>query len=583
MACIIEIAFLRDADEQFLRNQAMTITSNASGILAKPLWAQDKQNISNIIDQYNNFEQVIKIIVLDKKDQVIASYARKSPQSNFSRKKDIYYQGSLVGRLQIHFSRTIPDKQNKYLFIAVITLIGLLVTCLFTTIFVLRNFLHKPFMQIINSMESIGNGKKIKDLPPPPQIDLSKIVKQTNVMAKAILDREENLKDQQQRLMQINNAITWLTKASSIGELIRAAAEVLLNISNAKTCTFSPNEDTQIDLLIDKIVPFSIEIDRAHTPTSDKKIMIKNFNISLHSKILGFFELQGNHERSEIFEQDIPAIISLLEELIAKLQVIKVNMMNLAEMKIAQSVQEGMLLATSPNSKNVDLAFLYLPMDKIGGDWFRVWSSPDNENYYLMLGDVTGHGVGSGLVTTAVNGTLQTLEYLVKEKRLNFEINPENIMDTLNHLLKSISGSSKLHMTCVVAKLSVATNELSLCNAGHTFPLIVKNEDRKTQVFPLTRHQQPMLGEEFSKDFCYKSAKYSIAGGDYLLLYTDGLMEAQDENRQAFSRSFIRMLKHMDNINSADSFKVAINKKLEDHCQDTGIKDDICLAIMKKV
>ena len=91
-----------------------------------------------------------------------------------------------------------------------------------------------------------------------------------------------------------------------------------------------------------------------------------------------------------------------------------------------------------------------------------------------------------------------------------------------------------------------------------------------------------MLGEEFSKDYKYKSARYSLVNGDYVLLYTDGLMEAQDSNHRAFSRSFVRMLKHLDNVDNADSFKTAIRDKLNLHCKGVGLNDDICLVIMKK-
>ena len=582
IACVIEIAFLREADDQFIRNQAKTITDNASGIIAKPLWSLDRKNIASIIDQYNNFEQVTKIVVFDKNRKAIADYTREPSEHSFSLTKDIYFRDQFVGSMEMYFSSKIPAKQKRYLFIAMITLLGLLLICLLTTVIVLRRFLHKPFKQIISSMESITSGKEVKNLSPPPQKDLSQIVKQTNIMAKAIKDREKTLKDQKQRLEQINNAITRLTKASNINELIRTTAEILLNISTAKTCTFSPNQEAHIDLLSEKISKFSVGQDREVKSINDNEAVTRNYEITLNSRLLGLFELHEGVALNDIFEQDIPTIISLLEELIAKLQVIKINMMNLAEMKIAQSVQEGMLLTTLPSSNEIDLSFLYMPMNKIGGDWFRVWRSPDSEHYYLMLGDVTGHGVGSGLVTTAVNGALQTLEYLVQEEKLNFELHPENIMDTLNHLLRSISGNSKLHMTCVVAKLSVTNNELSLCNAGHTFPLIVKNEDRTAQLTPLTKHQQPMLGEEFSKEYQYKSARYSLVNGDYVLLYTDGLMEAQDNNRRAFSRSFVRMLKHLDNIDNADSFKTAIRDKLNQHCKGVGLNDDICLVIMKK-
>lgn len=575
LACILELSFLKKTDEYFLKNQATTITDNITGIIAKPLWELDRDAIASILDQYDNFEQVISIRVLDEHNKLIANFSKKSVQPQFSHQKSIYYDKALVGKLEVDFSATIPSKQKTYTVIALLTLVGLLFTCLFTTIFVIQYLLRKPFLQIISRMESIASGKAAQDLELPPQTDLAQIIKQTNTMAKAISNRER-------RLTELNNAISSLTRATSVNDLIKVAGEILLNVSAAKLCSFTPHEDAQIELAINKFTSISVKSDDYDPSVHNDLTAKQTFQINYNSRILGYYDLVDCGKGPEAFVHEITTIVSLVEELIAKLQVVKLNMMNMAELKVAQSVQEGMLLATSPDINQVQLAFLYKPMSRVGGDWFRVWSSPDEEHIYIMMGDVTGHGIGSGLVTTAVNGALQTLEYLVKENQLNFSLKPENIMDTLNYLLRSISGSSNLHMTCIIAKISVKTDELTLCNAGHTFPLIINSIDATT-VTALTKHQQPMLGEEFSKDHRYQSARYLLKDQEYLLLYTDGLLETQDNKKQAFSRSFVRTLRNMDKISGPDNLKQTIDSKLSAHCQDVGVQDDICLAILQKI
>ncbi|NRA44781.1 MAG: SpoIIE family protein phosphatase [Oligoflexales bacterium] len=580
-ACLIEIAFLRKADQHFLKKQAQTIIENASGVIAQPLWALDTQVIASIIDQYNNFEQVNKIMVLDENNNAIASFVRKQSNSGFFLRKDVIFKKANVGSIQIHFSKTIPEKQENYALIALLTLIGLLSICLITTAFVLKKFLSKPLNDVISKMESISSGQKARILSLPPQSELSNIAHQTNIMADAISNREENLRNQKLRLIKINDAITSLTKASSISELIEASVEILLGVSGAKSCIFYPKPEVQLDYSVDKLLPFSATAGDTHEGLTEPTIELK-LELGIQSKTIGTYKLSGSRGNEEVIRRDLTTIISLIEESMTKLQNIKANMMNLAEMKIAQTVQEGMLLSDQSATPELDIAFLYQPMNRIGGDWFRVWSSPDATDYYFMMGDVTGHGVGSGLVTTAVNGTLQTLEYLVNENSLKTGLSPENIMDVLNHLIGSISGSSSLHMTCVVAKLSLKKNELRLCNAGHTFPLILENTNKEVHITPLTKHLQPMLGEEFSKDFKYQSAQYTIKNEAYLLLFTDGLLEAQNEQRQAFSRRFIRILKQMHDVADSEGFKQAINEKLTEHCQNSGLNDDICLVVVKK-
>ena len=580
LACLIELLFLGNIDKQYLKNQSSTIIKNASRVIASPLWSMDKQSIEKIIDQYNNFEQVNKIFVFDENQQVVTSFTRLLSSQDLIQRQDIYHNGSIVGHLEMHFSNKIPAKQKSYLIITLITLIGLLIICIFTTMLVLKYFLNKPLKDIIINMETISSGKKVKRLELPPQNELAKIVSQTNELAIAVFDREQSLENQKLRLVNINKLITTLTKASSLHELIELSASALSSLSKARVSKFKPHEANLRTLNMEGI--------KALTKTNNEpqlrgvQVTHLSFDLMSQSKIIGTFELIDITSDPEISKQDIPTIVSLIEELIDKIQVIKINMTNLAEMKIAQSVQQGMLAPPRQGSMKVDLAFLYKPMNKIGGDWFRVWASSDNKNLYLMMGDVTGHGVGSGLVTTAVNGTLQTLEHLAKGHTLNIELEPENIMNTLNNLLESISTQSNLHMTCVIAKISLTSDTLSLCNAGHTFPLILKGVGTPPQISPLTKSQQPMLGEEFSKGYKYKSVRYSFNRDEYLLLFTDGLLEAQDENKQAFSRRFIRLLKQLDVTDNSHDLKNIIDEKLSDHCQNVGLKDDICLLIIKK-
>jgi serine phosphatase RsbU (regulator of sigma subunit) len=242
-----------------------------------------------------------------------------------------------------------------------------------------------------------------------------------------------------------------------------------------------------------------------------------------------------------------------------------------------------MLLDESRLPANAAISFHYEPVLRVGGDWFSVIESRDGNSLYMLLGDVTGHGLAQGLVTTAMAGALSVVEATIREGEGGTLTRPSQIVTQLGNVVRKLAGKSNLRMTCVAAKLDFRTMQLLVCNAGHTFPLrLHQRPGEKIKVESLAKNQQYMLGDDSPEIEAheYTDAVYEFHKDDLLLFYTDGLTEAVDKEGRAFNRKFHRHFGRMEEARSVQQLRDDLLKLFKSHVADVPVKDDICLLIV---
>ena len=159
------------------------------------------------------------------------------------------------------------------------------------------------------------------------------------------------------------------------------------------------------------------------------------------------------------------------------------------ELKMAQRVQQGLLMVESPNIEGVNIAKKCIPADNIGGDFYSFISndfdsmspmerSPGiikyvhNENKYLgiVIGDVAGHGVSSALIMALSAGLFSEIG-----KRYS---SPKKILEAANlDLMRYIENSQVTHVTAFYGVLNISTLEFHYSRAGHPNTLLQRNND----------------------------------------------------------------------------------------------------------
>jgi len=156
----------------------------------------------------------------------------------------------------------------------------------------------------------------------------------------------------------------------------------------------------------------------------------------------------------------------------------------------------------------------YEPAAKTGGDWWRVDSKP-NGSGLVLLGDVTGHGAGAGMVTAMVSGG-----YSVATNR-NTDVSVPELLGSLNDMLRSMRGGAHW-MTMFAAEVLPQTNSLHwYCVAAPSATLFTANGETQS----LGDFGRP-LG---AGDLSFSSGITSFHVGDRLFLATDGLWEVHSD------------------------------------------------------
>jgi|GEM_PF-1013833 len=194
------------------------------------------------------------------------------------------------------------------------------------------------------------------------------------------------------------------------------------------------------------------------------------------------------------------------------------------ELADARKIQLSMLPAGDPDVDWLDLSGVCLPAVEVGGDYFD-YIRLDDDCFVLVMADVAGHGVASGLLIAGLRSSLYVLHEHLRT--------PAAVLDRLNLMVRE----SVRHRTFVTATVAVIEHtgppqgggRMRVASAGHPPVLHYRATDRTVCEVGAPA---PPLGTRLPA--AYREDAVDLAPDDLVLLYTDGLVEAVDHHTDAF-------------------------------------------------
>lgn len=190
-----------------------------------------------------------------------------------------------------------------------------------------------------------------------------------------------------------------------------------------------------------------------------------------------------------------------------------------SEVEIASEIQKQTLSQESDIMPGLDLAVGICSATEVGGDSVDVVEGK-NGNYYLYVGDVTGHGVASGFVMMTVNA-------LISAFALKSNSGAEILAET-NAILKPRIKQNMM-MTAVMLRWDSINKKMYYTGAGHEFILVYKAKDKKVYKIKTGGVALGMM-KNISK--ALKEQQILFEMGDIIILYTDGISEARYRSEQ---------------------------------------------------
>ena len=187
------------------------------------------------------------------------------------------------------------------------------------------------------------------------------------------------------------------------------------------------------------------------------------------------------------------------------------------ELRVANSIQQSMLPDQYMLQDDVEIGGSLVPAREVGGDLFDYYVR--NEKVLFCIGDVSGKGVASAMLMGVVQSMFRAFSA--------HENNPAHIMQAINEA--SCRGNkSNMFVTLFIGVLDLPTGCLHYCDAGHDAPIILSEK----KLFPL--NVDPHLPVGVFNTVKYDVQKMNLMPDSIIFLYTDGLTEAMNKERQQF-------------------------------------------------
>jgi sigma-B regulation protein RsbU (phosphoserine phosphatase) len=242
------------------------------------------------------------------------------------------------------------------------------------------------------------------------------------------------------------------------------------------------------------------------------------------------------------------------------------------ELEIAKQIQLSLLPKAPLQGEGVRVAGACVPATHVGGDYYDYFFSRDTLN--VVVADVSGHSVGAALVMAGVRGTLKAEAR--KACSTQWAPGAAAILAALNELLHEDLSGSDLFITMFYLSYDPAWGRLCYASAGHNPPLLLCAD---TEACIELDAEGMVLG--VSKDVAFEEKCMKLARGDRLLLYTDGITEAQDPAGEFFGVARLRGLFAAQRHAAPEATIEAILQALHGFCGSQSFSDDVSLVVMQ--
>lgn len=239
------------------------------------------------------------------------------------------------------------------------------------------------------------------------------------------------------------------------------------------------------------------------------------------------------------------------------------------ELDLARDLQrtmlppQGRLFAEHPD---IELASLMEPATTVAGDFFDAFFV-DSNRLFLCIGDVSGHGLGAALFMARTVGLLRVLA--------NTESSPDAVLQRLNDTL-SEGNEASLFVTMFCGFLDLTSGQFSYSNGGHCPPLLL----HAGESHPIPLPRGALLGVFPGRT--YRSEALQLEQGDLLMIYTDGVTEAENIAGEPFGVQGCQRLLAETGQAPLDALIDSLRQSLRGFTSSNHLEDDATLLLLRR-
>jgi serine phosphatase RsbU (regulator of sigma subunit) len=236
-----------------------------------------------------------------------------------------------------------------------------------------------------------------------------------------------------------------------------------------------------------------------------------------------------------------------------------------SEIEIAASIQRNLLPKEGPQFRGVSFSAHFEPTASIGGDYYDVFNI-DKTRLAVAIGDVSGHGLSTGLVMAMVKAAITTLVEEGAEETALFH--------RLNDLVFR-STERRAFMTLAFTIFDLEKGTIRHTNAGHLYPYLLREGQKPRGI------EVPSLPLGVRSTISTHTAEVDLQEGDAIVYLSDGIVEAQDEQGEPFGFDQLEALLSQSTERSPSTIRDQILEAVARHCGTRPADDDRTVMILR--
>jgi len=236
------------------------------------------------------------------------------------------------------------------------------------------------------------------------------------------------------------------------------------------------------------------------------------------------------------------------------------------ELHLAQQIQRSFLMTEFPQLPRFEVHAVTLPSKEVGGDFYDLVPL-DNGEFVVAIADVAGKGVPAALLSSMLQASLRTQAASIP-----------SVSEILRNINALVYRGTAVHQfaTFFLARVHAGGLEMSFSNAGHNYPVVLKPDGRHVTL----ECGGTVLG--IIEGLHYEEERILLAAGDRLVLYTDGLTEAEAPDGEMFGEERLYTLLH--GLPHHLSAREMADRILEEHrrfMDGLDARDDTTLMVLR--
>jgi len=237
-----------------------------------------------------------------------------------------------------------------------------------------------------------------------------------------------------------------------------------------------------------------------------------------------------------------------------------------SELNIASSIQMQMLPKDYPHTDEVEMYATLHPAKEVGGDLYDFFVK--DRMLYFAVGDVSGKGVPAALYMAITRSAFRFIAGL--------GLPVDGVVSKINNAFCD-GNDSGMFVTMFVGRINLDTLQLEYCNAGHN-PIVIISPDGHAEFL----HAQANLAAGLYENFPYTGENIQIEKGSHLLIYTDGVTEAENREHELYGEERLEAFANNEDMSrSARQFVDDLTEDIKKFTRGNDQNDDITIMMIK--